>query len=103
LTPLPATGADVAVSETMAGISRQAARQSVVPHKKVAAGITAGPVFRRIWLPWKARPGETPVGPPVAPLPRIGSQPSRPGRWPRSSNPAPWRPGSVGEILAGSL
>ncbi|MGH7041134.1 MAG: site-specific integrase, partial [Acetobacteraceae bacterium] len=32
-----------------------------------AAGITTGPVFRRIWLPRKARPGEP------APLPRIGS------------------------------
>lgn len=37
-----------------------------------AAGITAGPVFRRIWLPKKARPGEPP------PLPRLGSQPITP-------------------------
>ena len=43
-----------------------------------AAGITAGPVFRRIWLPRKARPGEPPAGPPVPPLPRIGSQPITP-------------------------
>jgi site-specific recombinase XerC len=161
---------DVAVSETMAGISRQAARQGVVPRKKVAAtatilrqilspipddlrglrdrallltgfagalrrselaairveqlekterglrlslpqskgsqteavtvplpyghtelcpvralaawqaaaGITAGPVFRRIWLPRKAPPGEPPAGSPVPPLPRIGSQPITP-------------------------
>jgi hypothetical protein len=152
---------DVAVSETMAGISRQAARLGVVPRKKVAAtatilrqilapipddvrglrdralrrsepaairveqleqterglrltlpqtkgaqteavtvplpygqtelcpvrvlaawqaaaDITAGPVFRRIWLPRKARPGEPPAGPPAPPLPRIGSQPITP-------------------------
>ena len=37
-----------------------------------AANITAGPVFRRIWLPKKAAPGEPP------PLPRIGSQPITP-------------------------
>ena len=36
------------------------------------ASITAGPVFRRIWLPKKAAPGEPP------PLPRIGSQPITP-------------------------
>lgn len=33
-----------------------------------AAGIVAGPVFRRIWRPKKARPGVPP------PLPRLGSQ-----------------------------
>jgi integrase len=33
------------------------------------ANITAGPVFRRIWQPKKAAPGEPP------PLPRIGTQP----------------------------
>lgn len=32
-----------------------------------AAGITAGPLFRRIWLPRKVRPGEPPA------LPRIGT------------------------------
>jgi integrase len=32
-----------------------------------AAGIAAGPIFRRIWLPRQAQPGELP------PLPRIGS------------------------------
>lgn len=32
-----------------------------------AAGITSGPVFRRIWLPKKPRPGEPP------PLPRLGT------------------------------
>jgi hypothetical protein len=37
-----------------------------------AAGITRGPVFRRLWLPQKARPGEAP------PLPRIGAQPITP-------------------------
>jgi len=36
------------------------------------ANITAGPVFRRIWLAKKAAPGEPP------PLPRIGSQPITP-------------------------
>ena len=35
---------------------------------RTAAGITAGPVFRRIWLPRQARAGEPP------PPPRIGSQ-----------------------------
>jgi integrase len=39
-----------------------------------ASGIAAGPVFRRIWLPKKPRPGEPPAGPPVPPLPRLGSQ-----------------------------
>ena len=37
-----------------------------------ASSITAGPVFRRIWLPKKAAPGEPP------PLPRIGAQPITP-------------------------
>jgi integrase len=37
-----------------------------------AAGITAGPVFRRIWLPKLTQPGEPP------PLPRLGSQPLTP-------------------------
>jgi len=37
-----------------------------------AARITAGPVFRRIWLPRKAPPDQPP------PLPRIGSQPITP-------------------------
>lgn len=37
-----------------------------------AGSIAAGPVFRRIWLPRKAPPGEAP------PLPRIGSQPITP-------------------------
>jgi len=37
-----------------------------------AGSITAGPVFRRIWLPRKARAGEPP------PLPRLGSQPITP-------------------------
>ena len=39
---------DVAVSETMAGISRQAARQGVVPRKKVAATAT---ILRQILAP----------------------------------------------------
>jgi len=34
-----------------------------------AAGITAGPVFRRLWVPRHGRPDEAP------PLPRVGSQP----------------------------
>ena len=37
-----------------------------------AAAITAGPLFRRIWLPRQARSDEPP------PLPRIGSQPITP-------------------------
>ena len=37
-----------------------------------AAGITSGPLFRRIWLPRQARAGEPP------PQPRIGSQPITP-------------------------
>lgn len=37
-----------------------------------AARITAGPAFRRIWLPKKAKPGEPP------PLPRLGTQPITP-------------------------
>lgn len=37
-----------------------------------AAGITAGPLFRRIWLPRLATPGEP------LPRPRIGSQPITP-------------------------
>ena len=41
-----------------------------------AAGIATGPVFRRIWLPKKARPGEPPPAPPS--LPRLGSQPITP-------------------------
>jgi site-specific recombinase XerC len=42
-----------------------------------AAGITAGPVFRRIWLPKLTRPGAPPGGEPPA-LPRIGTQPITP-------------------------
>lgn len=37
-----------------------------------AAGITAGPVFRRIWLPKQSKAGEPPGGKPPA-LPRIGA------------------------------
>jgi integrase len=45
-----------------------------------AAGITAGPVFRRIWLPKQPRPtgGEPPAAPPAPPLPRLGAQPITP-------------------------
>ncbi len=42
-----------------------------------AAGITAGPVFRRIWLPKLTRPPAPPDGEPPA-LPRIGTQPITP-------------------------
>jgi hypothetical protein len=42
-----------------------------------AASLTAGPVFRRIWLPPRpkpaAPPGAPPAGLPVPPLPRIGA------------------------------
>jgi site-specific recombinase XerC len=37
-----------------------------------AAGITSGPVFRRLWLPRRSRPAEPP------PLPRLGSDPITP-------------------------
>jgi integrase len=38
---------------------------------RAAAGITAGPVFRRIWLPKQSKEGEPPAGEAPAP-PRIG-------------------------------
>src|SRR5208337_2599301 len=42
-----------------------------------AAGLTDGPVFRRIWLPPRPKrgvpPGAPPAGLPAPPLPRIGT------------------------------
>jgi integrase len=85
--------AEAAVGETMAGITRHAAETGVVPARKrgaaavtvaipcgttelcpvralrqwqLAAGITDGPLFRRIWAPPRGRTGRN------TPLPRVG-------------------------------
>ncbi len=78
-----------------------------------AASIESGPVFRRIWLPKKARPGGSRRGsasqaggtrPERSPLPCPGSAVSRSRLEPspRSSNRPPPRRGSKRGILAGT-
>ena len=63
-----------------------------------AAGLTAGPVFRRIWLPPRPKPDAPPGAPP--PRPRIGATAITRRPSPRSSRPAPSRPASGCAISA---
>ncbi len=62
-----------------------------------AAGLTEGPVFRRIWLPPSQRPWDR-----ASPLPCPGSAATRSPRrpWRRSSRRARWRPASGGTTSA---
>jgi integrase len=64
----------------------------VLERWQLAAGVTEGPVFRRIWLPPGRRTGAPPGEPPALPCPASAPRRSRRRPWRRSSRGARWRP-----------